>query len=67
MKLVIKMWKVTNEVNKVILDDFRYKLIEPLFEEMIYYKKQSLSMSFSENIKNGIDIMRGSSRSLIIM
>ncbi|MBY7025164.1 MULTISPECIES: hypothetical protein [Clostridium] len=59
------MWKVTNEVNKVILDDFRYKLIEPLFEEMIYYKKQSFSISFSENIKNGIDIMHGSSRSLI--
>lgn len=59
------MWKVTNEVNKVILDDFRNKLIEPLFEEIIYYKKQSLSISFSENIKNGIDVKCGSSRNLI--
>lgn len=65
MKSVIMMWKVTNEVNKVILDDFRNKLIEPLFEEIIYYKKQSLSISFCENIKNGIDVKRGSSRSLI--
>jgi hypothetical protein len=65
MKSVIEMWKVTNEVNKVILDDFRYKLIEPLFEEMIHYKKQSLSISFVQNIENGTDVKYGSSRSLI--
>ncbi|WP_186429661.1 HNH endonuclease [Clostridium sp. BSD9I1] len=59
------MWKITNEINKTILNDFRYKLIEPLFEEIIYYKSQSLSISFTENIKNDISIKRGSSRILI--
>lgn len=58
------VWKVTNEVNKAILDDFRYKLIEPLFKEMIYYKNQSLSMSFSEYIKNGTCIKCSNSRLL---
>lgn len=32
------MWKIKNEVNKKILESFRYTLIEPLFEEIINYR-----------------------------
>lgn len=46
------MWKVTNEVNKEILDNFRYKLIEPLFKEIINYKKQCFNISFSKYVED---------------
>lgn len=59
------MWKVTNKVNKTILGDFRDKLIEPLLQEIIHYKKQCIKISFIEYIENGIDLKCDSSRDLI--
>lgn len=34
------MWKISNEVNKKILNSFRVEVINPLFEEIINYKKK---------------------------
>lgn len=33
------MWKINNEENKKVLDSIRFEFIEPLFEEVINYKK----------------------------
>lgn len=64
MILVIQMWKITNQTNKLILDDFRFKLIEPLFQEIINYKKLNLNCGFKEYIKKSFNIMYPSSRKL---
>lgn len=46
------MWKVNNEENKKYLDDFRKQLIEPMFKEIINYKKLNLQCEYIKYIKD---------------
>lgn len=39
------MWKVTNETNKILLDEFREKLINPLMKTILNYKLQGTKYS----------------------
>lgn len=50
----------------MILDDFRYKLIEPLFEEIVNYKKLKLNCDFRDYIKTSSNIKNSCSRELIV-
>lgn len=59
------MWKITNNINKEILDEFKNKLIKPLFKEMINYKKLDLNCGFKKYIKENPDINCKASKNLI--
>lgn len=60
------MWKVSNEENKKYLDDFKTKLIEPMFKEIINYKKLDLKCGYLEYLKeNKKNICKESNKLLI--
>lgn len=60
------MWKINNVQNKKMLDGFRYRLIEPLFEEVINYKLNYFHHgSFLAYIKSS-DLINKSSRTLFL-
>lgn len=59
------MWKIRNETNKKFLNDFRTKLIEPLFEEMINYKNIGYRDTFSKYIEDGKEVKHLKSNELL--
>lgn len=59
------MWKITNNTNKEILDDFKNKLIEPLFKEVINYKDMGLNCGFKKYINENQNMKCESSKELI--
>lgn len=60
------MWKIKNELNKFVLDSFRYRFVEPLFEEVINYRLDYFNYGNILAYINSTDILYKKNKKLFV-